>query len=226
MTMNFTLKHANFGAFLLAIALGISHGAILLAQDEPKADDATQSAAAAAVEKRSLLDVTLNAIDGRALDLSVYQGKVIVVVNTASECGFTSQYKQLQKIHKQYHEQGLVVLGFPCNQFGGQEPGENEEIAKSCKDKYGVTFELFAKSDVNGDQRNELYKSLCKHELKPKSKGDVSWNFEKFIIGRAGHPVGRFAARVSPTDDEFITLLKQELAKEAPEGTAAVAEEK
>lgn len=187
-----------------------------MAQDKPKADDPAESADVAAVEKGRLLDVKLNAIDGRELDLSVYRGKVIVVVNTASQCGFTSQYKQLQKIHKKYHEQGLVVLGFPCNQFGEQEPGENEEIAKSCKEKYGVTFELFAKSNVNGDQRNKLYKSLCDQDVKPKGKGDVSWNFEKFIIGRDGHPVGRFASRVSPKDDEFVTLLKQELAKEAP----------
>ncbi len=195
-----------------------------MAQDDPKAGDPAQSAAAAAsVENRGLLDVKLKAIDGQELDLSVYQGKVVVVVNTASKCGFTRQYKKLEQIHKKYHEQGLAVLGFPCDQFGQQEPGEEKEIAKFCKSRFGVTFDLFAKSHVNGDQRNELYKSLCDLDLQPKGKGDVSWNFEKFVIGRSGKAVGRFAARVSPTDEEFVTLLKQELAKAAPADAAVPA---
>ncbi len=163
-----------------------------------------------------LLDVKMKAIDGSEVDLSVYKGKVIVVVNTASKCGFTRQYKQLEKIHQSHHEQGLVVLGFPCNQFGGQEPAGEKEIVKFCQTRFGVTFDLFAKSDVNGDDRNALYGALCKLDLQPKGKGDVSWNFEKFVIGRDGKAVGRFSSRVSPTDQEFVSLLETQLAKEAP----------
>jgi glutathione peroxidase len=216
--MNHILKPANFSPLLLAIAASISLEAALIAQDQPQSEG---SVAAASVEKGSLLDVKLPTIDGREVDLSVHKGKVIVVVNTASKCGFTSQYKKLEKIHQQYHEQGLVVLGFPSNQFGEQEPGDNEQIAQFCKKNYGVTFDLFAKSNVKGDQQNDLFRMLCSYDLKPKGKGEVSWNFEKFIIGRKGHPVARFPARVSPTDAEFATVLKQELAK----GTPAEAEE-
>ncbi len=230
-TMNHILKHTNLSALLLALILGINHGATLMAQDDAQpesqainqADAHSPAAEEAAVKTAGVLDLKMNAIDGQEVDLAVYKGKVVVVVNTASKCGFTRQYKQLEKIHKKHHEQGLVILGFPCNQFGGQEPGEEKEIVKFCEEKFGVTFDLFAKSDVNGEERNELYKSLCDLDLQPKGKGDVSWNFEKFVISRAGQPVGRFASRVSPTDDEFVSLLKQELAKEAPAAAATPA---
>ena len=196
-----------------------------MAQDETMATDSESSASPDAVAKKGLLDVTLTTIDGEEFDLSTYKGKVIVVVNTASKCGFTSQYKKLEKIYKEHHEQGLVVLGFPCNQFGEQEPAKNEDVAEFCKNRFDVTFDLFAKSDVNGDERNDLYKSLCGLDLQPKGKGDVSWNFEKFIIDRSGQPVGRFSSRVSPTDDEFVTVLKQELAKATPAVEAQVVSE-
>ena len=221
--MNRIFKPANFSALLLLLALGISHHPALMAQDQRPTDSSVAVSPAAPVEKGNLLDVKLTAIDGRKLDLSVHKGKVIVVVNTASECGFTSQYKQLEQIYQKHHAQGLVVLGFPCNQFGEQEPGENEEIAEFCKNKYGITFDLFAKSNVNGAQQNDLYKALCAHQLEPKGKGEVNWNFEKFIIGRGGRPVSRFASRVSPTDSEFTTILKQELAKEVPADVAVPA---
>lgn len=196
-----------------------------MAQDQPQPETSATTSTARSTEKDGLLDVKLHTIDGREVDLSIHNDKVIVVVNTASKCGFTSQYKQLEQLHQKYHEQGLAVLGFPCNQFGEQEPAANKDIATFCKNNYGVTFDLFAKSDVNGDQQNDLFKSLCDHDLKPKGKGEVSWNFEKFVIGRGGQPVGRFSSRVSPTDSEFITIIEQELAKEIPANVATPAQE-
>ena len=172
------------------------------------------------------MDIKMKSISGDEIDLAHYKGKVIVIVNTASHCGFTRQYSQLEKLHQDHHEQGLIVLGFPCNQFGGQEPGSSKEIIDFCKEKYDVSFELLEKSDVNGEDRNPVYKSLCDLDLKPKGKGDVSWNFEKFIVGRDGVPVARFSSRVCPKDEEFRDLLKTELAKEAATPAAEVTGDK
>jgi glutathione peroxidase len=145
----------------------------------------------------SISDFSATAIDGTDTDLSQYADKVVLVVNTASQCGFTSQYKGLQQLHETYADQGLVVLGFPCDQFGGQEPGTEDEISDFCERNFGVTFPLFAKVDVNGDDAHPLFTWL--KESKGGLLGDkIKWNFTKFLLGRDGQVVERYAPQTEP----------------------------
>ncbi len=138
-------------------------------------------------------------IDGEQVDLSDYEGQVVLVVNTASQCGFTPQYAGLQELQETYGERGFTVLGFPCDQFGHQEPGSNDEIAQFCETQFGVTFPMFAKIDVNGKNTHPLFKWL-KSQRKGVLGGTIKWNFTKFLIGPDGQPVNRFAPTVAPQD--------------------------
>lgn len=167
-----------------------------------------------AAEKVSpVLNHKVKSIKGEEVDLSKYQGKVVLVVNVASKCGATPQYKQLESLNDKYKDKGLAVLGFPCNQFGGQEPGTEEEIVKFCKSTYDVSFDMFAKVDVNGPDASPVYKTLTSKESDPKFAGDIKWNFEKFLIGRNGEIVARFPTRTSPDAPEVIKAIEGELAK-------------
>lgn len=159
------------------------------------------------------LNFKVKAIDGKEVDLSKYQGHVLLVVNTASYCGNTKQYKQLEELHEKYGKDGLSVLGFPCNQFGKQEPGTDEEIAKFCDTKYKVKFDMFSKVDVNGEGAAPIFKLLTAADTKPKGKGNVKWNFEKFLIGRDGSVVARFEPGMSPDDPSIVKALEAEIAK-------------
>ena len=146
----------------------------------------------------TLADFKANRLDGTPEDLSAYQGKVVLVVNTASQCGFTPQFEGLEKLYEEYVDQGLVVLGFPCNQFGGQEPGEAAEIAAFCKTKFDVRFPMFAKIEVNGANAHPLYRWL-----KTEAKGllgseAIKWNFTKFLVDRDGRAVARYAPNATP----------------------------
>lgn len=160
------------------------------------------------------LNFKMKTIDGKEVELSQYVGKVVVIVNTASRCGLTPQYKDLQELHKKYADQGVVVLGFPCNQFGGQEPGTEADIKIFCSKNYGVEFDMFAKVDVNGDKACDLFKFLTAVEAKPAGAGKVRWNFEKFVLDKSGNLVARFGSRVEPSSDEFIDFLEEQIAKE------------
>lgn len=167
-----------------------------------------------AAEKVSpVLNHKVKSIKGEEVDLSKYQGKVVLVVNVASKCGATPQYKQLESLNDKYKDKGLAILGFPCNQFGGQEPGTEEEIVKFCKSTYDVSFDMFAKVDVNGPDASPVYKTLTSKESDPKFAGDIKWNFEKFLIGRNGEIVARFPTRTSPDAPEVIKAIEGELAK-------------
>jgi glutathione peroxidase len=135
------------------------------------------------------------------------------MVNVASECGLTPQYEELQAVYAKYKDKGLVVLGFPCNQFGSQEPGTEAEIAKFCTEKYNVTFPLFAKIEVNGAGASPLYKYLTALDTKPQGKGKISWNFEKFVVGKNGEVVARFAPRTQPDAPEVLAVIEAELAR-------------
>lgn len=157
------------------------------------------------------LNFTMKTLDGKEVKLSDYKGKVVLIVNVASKCGLTPQYEQLQALHKKYAKQGLAILGFPCNQFGSQEPGSAEEIRSFCTKNYGVEFDMFAKIEVNGDGACDLYKYLTKLETKPKGPGKIAWNFEKFLIDRHGDVVARFEPRTKPDDPLVIKLIEQEL---------------
>jgi glutathione peroxidase len=145
-----------------------------------------------------LSDFTATALGGEPRDLSDYAGDVVLVVNTASKCGFTPQYAGLEELWETYRDQGLTVLGFPCNQFGGQEPGTEEEIGEFCSANYGVTFPMFAKVDVNGDDAHPLYEWL--RSERPGEAGDaIEWNFAKFLLDRSGRAIARYAPGTEPS---------------------------
>jgi glutathione peroxidase len=157
------------------------------------------------------LNFKMKSIDGEEIDLAQYAGKVVVIVNTASRCGMTPQYKGLQELHEKYNDKDVVILGFPCNQFGGQEPGSEDDIKTFCEKNYGVEFDMFSKVDVNGKNAAELFKLLKSIDAKPAGTGDVRWNFEKFILDKSGNLVARFGSRVNPTSKEFVEKLESVL---------------
>ena len=170
------------------------------------------SPAFAEEKAESPLNHKAKSISGQEVDLSQYKGKVVMIVNVASACGLTPQYEELQALHEKYADKGLVVLGFPCNQFGKQEPGSDAEIAEFCKSNYSVEFPMFSKIEVNGKNADPLYKELTAADTKPVGPGDISWNFEKFVIGRDGKIAARFAPRTKPSDAEVIKTIEAELA--------------
>ena len=147
-------------------------------------------------------------IDGKKAALSQYQGKVAVVVNTASQCGFTPQYKDLEALFQKYKDKGLVVLGFPSNDFGGQEPGTDSEVKKFCTMKFKVSFPLFSKNPVKGTEKQEVYKFLTEKSEK-NLQGEVGWNFEKFLVNKEGKVVARFKSGVTPLASELETKIEE-----------------
>jgi len=157
------------------------------------------------------LNFTMQSIAGEEVKLSKYAGKVVVFVNVASKCGYTPQYKQLQELHSKYANKGVAVVGIPCNQFRGQEPGSDKEILTFCQKNYGVDFDLMSKVDVNGDKQCELYKHLNSIDVKPRGKGDVKWNFEKYILDKTGKPVARFDSKVKPDSKAFMKVIEEAL---------------
>jgi glutathione peroxidase len=157
-----------------------------------------------------VLNFTMNSLDGKPVNLAKYQGSVVLMVNVASECGYTPQYEGLQALHKKYAARGLRILGFPANDFGAQEPGSNAEIADFCKKNYGVEFDMFSKITVVGSRQAPLYKTLTST---PGFSGNVEWNFEKFLVGRDGKVVGRFKSPVEPLSTEMTSAIEAALAK-------------
>jgi glutathione peroxidase len=145
----------------------------------------------------NIFDFNAISIDSKEISLKIYKGKVILIVNTASKCGFTPQYEGLQKMYKKYMDKGFEILGFPCNQFGKQEPGNDNEISEFCSLKYGVTFQMFSKIEVNGKNASPIFKYL-KQELPGIISKNIKWNFTKFIINREGKPIKRFAPMTKP----------------------------
>ena len=158
----------------------------------------------------SIYDHDVKALDGSDADLHEHEGQVALIVNVASKCGLTPQYEGLEKLHEQYAEQGFSVLGVPCNQFGGQEPGSSEEIATFCSTTYGVTFPLAEKVDVNGDGRHPLYDELTAVKDAEGRDGDIQWNFEKFLVAPGGK-VTRFGPMVTPEDEALVSAVKEAL---------------
>jgi glutathione peroxidase len=154
-------------------------------------------------------DFSATAIDGTERLLADYKGKVLLVVNTASQCGFTPQYRGLEKVYQEYVDRGLVVLGFPCDQFGHQEPGDEEEIAEFCELNFGVTFPLFAKVEVNGDDAHPLYQWLKSEQSGLLGSTKIKWNFTKFLIDADGQVIKRYGSTTTPEDikDDIETLL-------------------
>ena len=158
----------------------------------------------------TIADISVNTPDGQAKALSQYAGKVLLIVNVASQCGYTPQYKGLEQLNQKYKAQGLEVLAFPCNDFGAQEPGTNDQIAQFCETSYGVSFALFDKVHAKGNGQHPLYARLT-DAVEP--TGAVAWNFEKFLINKQGEVVARYKSAVSPESPELIAAIERELAK-------------
>lgn len=163
-----------------------------------------------AQNSNDIYNINVRTIDGKEMKLDSFKGKVVLIVNTASKCGLTPQYEGLELLYKTYKDKGFVILGFPCNQFMGQEPGTAEEIVKFCTSKYNITFPLFEKIEVNGDNTHALYVFLKSKLPLETTKNDIRWNFEKFLIDRDGVPVKRFSPKVKPAElnAEIEALLK------------------
>jgi glutathione peroxidase len=159
----------------------------------------------------NVLDFTLNSIDGKPAPLSQYQGKVVLIVNVASRCGYTPQYAGLEKVYEKYKDQGFVILGFPANNFGGQEPGTNEEIKTFCSSKYNVTFPMYTKISVKGADIHPLYQFLTDKQTNPATAGDIKWNFTKFLVGKDGKVIARFEPAVTPESPEVTGAIEKAL---------------
>lgn len=179
-------------------------GCVTAQSDEPQA---------AAKEKPVVLNFKMKNLAGDDVDLSKYKGKVVLIINTASKCGNTPQYAGLEKLHQKYKDQGLAILGFPANNFGGQEPGTDGEIATFCKANYGVSFDMFSKISVKGNDQAPLYKLLTAGAGDAALAGDVDWNFAKFLVGRDGKLVTRFKAGVKPDAQPLVSAIETELGK-------------
>ncbi|WUD71902.1 glutathione peroxidase [Streptomyces sp. NBC_00510] len=159
----------------------------------------------------SIYDIPLRTLTGEPASLADHRGKALLIVNVASKCGLTPQYEGLERLQKRYADRGFTVLGFPSNQFAGQEPGTAEEIATFCSATYGVSFPLYEKADVNGEQRHPLYAALTGTADAEGQAGDVQWNFEKFLVGGDGQVVGRFRPRTEPEADEIVAAIEAQL---------------
>jgi glutathione peroxidase len=161
----------------------------------------------------SALNFKMKTITGQDADLAQYKGKVVLIVNVASKCGYTPQYEELEAMYEKYKDKGLVVLGFPCNQFGKQEPGTDAQIAEFCSETYKVKFPMFSKVEVNGEGAAPLYKYLTSLSTAPAPTGKISWNFEKFVVGKNGEVIARFAPKTAPDAKEVVDVIEAELAK-------------
>jgi glutathione peroxidase len=159
---------------------------------------------------QTLATIAVKTIDGKDTSFKKYAGKVLLIVNVASYCGYTSQYRGLEELNKKFKDKGLRILGFPCNDYGAQEPGTNEEIAKFCDSHYGVSFELFDKVHAKGSEQHPLYAYLTQ-AVPP--QGDVAWNFEKFLINKKGEVVARYTSAVTPDAPQLVEAIEAELAK-------------
>lgn len=199
----------------LTMALIFSSGLVvngLDAQEQTKT--AEKNVAEANADVPAALNFKMKSLAGKEVNLADYKGNVVMVVNTASKCGLTPQYKQLQALHEEYAAKGLKIIGIPCNQFGKQEPGTDAEIKTFCLKNYGVKFDMMSKVDVNGENQAPLYKFLNNLDLKPKGKGKIQWNFEKFILDRNGNPIARFSPRTKPDSEEVMKVIKDALGSE------------
>lgn len=189
--------------FVAVVAIGISSTAYFFSGS----GDKVMKAAAGG----SVYEFTMKDIDGNEQKLDAYKGKVIMIVNTASKCGNTPQYEGLEAIYKKYKDQGFVILGFPANNFMGQEPGTDKEIKEFCTLKYNVSFPMFSKISVKGADQDPFYAFLTHKETNPGFDGDITWNFEKFLIGRDGKVIARFTPKTQPEDPAVIKAIEDAL---------------
>ena len=184
----------------LTALLAVTSAAVVSAEDPSK-------------KPTSVLDFHMKDIDGKDVDLAKYQGKVLLIVNTASQCGLTPQYKNLEAIYEKYKDQGLEILAFPANEFGSQEPGDNAQIKEFCSTKYKVSFPLFSKIVVDGANKHPLYQYLTSESTNPKFAGKIGWNFTKFLVNRKGEVIQRFEPKESPSSEKVIGAVETALAE-------------
>lgn len=197
------MKLENVKIIIIALVLSLQFGGISTTLSQNIGDDDL---------KDNINDITVMDMENNSIQLSDYNDKVLLIVNVASECGYTPQYKGLEETYKKYNPLGFEILAFPCNDFGGQEPGTNEEIKAFCSSKFNVTFKLFDKIKVLGDEKSLLYERLTNNSVTDKS--DINWNFEKFLISKDGKITARFLSKVDPTDEAITKLIERELEKE------------
>ena len=169
--------------------------------------------ASLSAEPKSIYDFTMRSIDGEQVSLKSYHGKVVLLVNVASKCGFTPQYAGLEALYEKYKDRGLVIVGVPANNFMSQEPGTDEEIKKFCTNKYNVTFPMMSKVSVKGDDKTPLYVFLTGKDSDPQFGGDIKWNFTKFLFDRNGNPVARFEPNVTPDSPQVTAAIESALGK-------------
>lgn len=221
------MRTDRFSSLILLTAV-LSLPAFVAAQEKPATESKTQKTTlelektkdavktqngpvAQAAQVTQILDVEMTTIEGEKVNLKKYNGNVVLVVNVASKCGFTGQYKPLQSLHEKYSAKGLRVVAFPCNQFGNQEPKNEADINAFCKNKFGIKFDIFAKVDVKGKNQALLFKKLTKQKLGPVGSGDIRWNFEKFLIDKDGKPIARFASNVAPDSKVLVARIESAL---------------
>lgn len=192
-------------------AMGLGILAAIVAMGAAGAAESANKGSGKAVSP--LLNRTVKSIEGKDVPLKNYQGKVLMIVNTASRCGNTPQYAGLEELYKKYRAKGFEVLAFPANNFGGQEPGTNADIQEFCSATYNTTFPLFSKISVKGDDQAPLYRYLTDTKTNPKFAGDIEWNFAKFLVNRKGEVVARFKAGHKPTEPDVVAAIERELAK-------------
>jgi len=201
------------GALLAAVAVGT--GAMITNAGFAAGDQKREQKSEATSQVAGPLSFVVKDIKGNDYDLSQLKGKVVMIVNVASECGNTPQYEALEKLYEQHKDEGLVILGFPANNFGGQEPGSNEEIQKFCTSKYSVTFPMMSKISVKGDDKAPLYKYLTDKSTGGEFAGEVKWNFAKFLVGKDGKVVARFDPKTKPDSKEVTKAVEHALAASA-----------
>jgi len=192
-------------AILIITSASCSSSLALMKDNKSGANESVKMA------EKSVLEFTMKNIDGKDVKLDDYRGKVLLIVNVASKCGYTPQYEGLESIYRKYKDQGLVVMGFPANNFLGQEPGTNEEIKTFCKTRYDVSFPMFAKISVKGDDIHPFYRFLTSKETNPEFSGDISWNFNKFLVDRTGKVVDRFATGEKPESEKIALAIEKTL---------------
>jgi glutathione peroxidase len=211
---------------MLAGVLAVSVVATIFAKPGAVADKVKDPSAAPPKAQKegtpvSPLDFTLKSIDGEEMPLSQYKGKVVMLVNVASKCGNTPQYKNLEAVYNKYKDKGLVIVGIPANNFGGQEPGTEAQIKEFCEKNYGVTFPMASKVSVKGDDKHELYKFLTEGKLGEEFGGEIDWNFGKFLVDRNGNVMARFAAKTKPDAPQVTQAIEKALAAPAAETAAS-----
>ena len=195
----------NFTLFVFALAISIG---LLIVQTCNKGCPMVE---AEPLTEKSIYDFVLKDINGNDVKMDQYRGKALMLVNVASQCGFTPQYEGLQKIYSKYKEQGFLVLGFPANNFGAQEPGSNEEIKNFCSTRFNVTFPMFSKISVKGSDEHPFYRFLTEKETNPDYAGEIKWNFSKFLADKTGKVVARFDSGVGPEDGSVIESIEKAL---------------